>query len=98
MSVVFTSVERTPGKQAVVGGVLKSVREPVIAAIGERAGPHLSCDWLFTHAGLVPGAYEMRGGWTVVVPEKFTRREAPGVFRGVTLEVQHGEEKQQAHR
>lgn len=86
---LFTSVERAPGHQRVVGGVLKSVREPVISIVGERAGAVLSCDWLFTYAGLVPGDYALTEGFSVRIPQRFTGREAV-CLRGVTLEVNSG--------
>lgn len=82
------SVERTPGRQALAGGVLKMLKEPVLAAVGcRRDGARLSCDWLFTHAGLVPGDYALESGITVRVPEALTSREGHRVSRGVTLEV-----------
>lgn len=83
---VFHSVERTPGKQQAVGGVLKSVREPVLILIGERKGDSLSCDWVFTHAGLMPGEYPLTNGITVNVPKALCSSEHR-VVRGVTLEV-----------
>ncbi len=85
------SVERTPGRQRLVGGVLKHVREPVLAAAGcYLDGPRLSCDWLFTHAGLVPGPYELESGITVHIPESLVSQEKHRVSRGVILEVVHG--------
>ena len=81
-------MERAPARQELVGGVLKSIRDPVLVLLGtQRVGSRLSCDWVFTHAGLVPGPYELESGQTVLIPPALTRRDAPGVHRGVTLEV-----------
>lgn len=83
---VFTSVERAPGRQSVVGGVLKSVREPVLAIIGEQTDKSISSDWVFTHAGLVPGDYPLTNGITVSIPQALCSSEHR-VVRGITLEV-----------
>lgn len=82
-------MERTPGRQALVGGVVKLVTEPVLVIIGERTGTHLSCDWVFTHAGLMPGDYPLVGGLTVRVPRALCA-ESHRAWRGVTLEVVSG--------
>ena len=91
---MIASVERAPAKQVVVGGILREVSEPVLIILEQEVGVgSVSCHWLFTHKGLVAGPYELVNGLTVLVPEKFTSRDRPGVFRGVTLEVSNGEEE-----
>lgn len=85
---MLVSVETTLGPQRVSeGGVLKRLREPVVVLIGpRREGAFLSCDWLFTHPGLVPGPYELSDGTTVVIPP--ARCSDSGVAaHTVTLEV-----------
>lgn len=84
-------MERAPGHQKVVGGVLKNVREPVLAIIGEQTDKSISSDWVFTHAGLMPGDYPLTTGFTVSIPQALCSSEHR-VVRGVTLEVKHGEE------
>lgn len=85
---MLVSVETALGPQRVSGGgVLKRQREPVVVLIGpRREGAFLSCDWLFTHPGLVPGPYELSDGTTVVIPP--ARCSDSGVAaHTVTLEV-----------
>lgn len=84
---VWVSVETVLGPVAVEDGLLKQRREPVLALVSPRLnGRHLSCDWLFTHPGLVPGPYELVGGITVHIPP--ARCSESGVAaHSVTLEV-----------
>lgn len=84
---MLTSVELAPPVQVMTGGLLKQRREPVIALLGAvRTGSHLSCDWVFTHAGLVPGEYQLSDGSTVAIPKNLCG-ETASARRGVTLEV-----------
>lgn len=84
---VVTSVERAPGRQKLVGGVLKHVREPVLVLVNaRREGRNLFCDWVFTHAGLVPGEYALTDGVTVVIPKALCGPEAR-YRNSTTLEV-----------
>ena len=84
---MLTSVELAPPVQVMTGGLLKQRREPVVVILGERReGGTLSCGWLFTHPGLVPGAYELKDGTTVRIPP--ARCSGSGVAaHSVTLEV-----------
>jgi hypothetical protein len=84
---VLTSVELAPPVQIVSGGLLKQRREPVVVLLGSRReGGTLSCDWLFTHPGLVPGAYALTDGSTIRIPP--ARCSGSGVAaHSVTLEV-----------
>lgn len=84
---ILSSVEHAPGRQELVGGVLKRVREPVLVLVEPvRAGAHLSCAWVFTHAGLVAGDYELSDGSTVSIPKGLCGDSAQA-RQGVTLEV-----------
>lgn len=88
---MLVSVEKTPGRQALVGGLLKHIREPVLVAVGcHLNGSRLSCDWLFTHAGLVPGPYPLESGITIHVPDTLCGRDKHRVSRDVHLEVTDG--------
>lgn len=86
---VVCSVELSPPRASTVGGVRKLLSEPVLALIteGERVGSTLFCDWVVTHPGLVPGAYELVNGMTVVIPPGLCSLEGKAA-QGVTLEVQ----------
>lgn len=85
---MLVSTELTPGRDALVGGVHKRVREPVLVLIGPvRDGAHLFCDWVITHPGLVPGVYELRDGPSVRIPPALCSGEGRAVH-SVTLEVQ----------
>lgn len=88
---MLLSVELTP-PQAVVSaaGVMKQVREPVLAVVGaEYRDGHLSCAAVFTHAGLIPGPYVLQGGLTVRIPQALVS-DKHKVSQNVTLEVVHG--------
>lgn len=88
---MLLSVELTP-PQAVVSaaGVMKHVREPVLAIVGaEHAEGRLSCAAVFTHAGLVPGVYALQGGLTVRIPEGLVS-DKHKASQNVTLEVVNG--------
>lgn len=69
---MLTSVELAPPVNTVTaGGRLKSLREPVIVILGEtRTNQHLSCAVIFTHAGLMPGVYELNDGTRVRIPHE----------------------------
>lgn len=91
MLLVSVEVEPAPGRVVMSrGGHLKRVREPVLALIGERDGDSISCNWVFTYAGLVPGPYELSDGTTVTIPQSLCGETALA-RRGVTLEVRDGE-------
>jgi hypothetical protein len=85
---LLTSVETILGPVRVSeDGLLKQPREPVLVLVGvERAGSLLSCDWVFTHAGLMPGPYALSDGTTVSIPPGLCG-DSHQVRRGVTLEV-----------
>lgn len=85
---MLTSIELTPGTLTVSGaGVLKNTREPVLVILGAKpAGASLSCEVVFTHAGLQPGPYELADGRVVVIPPALVGNEAR-VHYSVTLEV-----------
>lgn len=82
-------MELSPPRLSNAGGVRKLVSEPVLALIteGERVGSTLFCDWVITHPGLLPGAYELSNGLSVVIPPALCTSEGRAVH-GVTLEVQ----------
>lgn len=95
---VLESVETTPGQQRLVGGVLKATRQPVLVLVGaQRLGALLSCDWVITHAGLIPGNYPLRDGTTVRIPPALCG-DSHRASRGVTLEVINGEGQEQTKR
>ena len=83
------SVETTLGQLTVEGGILKQHREPVLVLVNPvRDGTHLSCDWIFTHPGLVPGAYPLVGGLKVNIPPELCAPEGRAdANANVTLEV-----------
>ena len=86
---MWLSVERTPGRHALVGGVHKLVREPVLVLVGPRAeGTTVFCDWVITHPGLVPGPYPLENGITVTIPPALCSTEGRAVHT-ITLEVKH---------
>lgn len=66
---------------------MKQRREPVVVLLDSRRdGNTLSCTWLFTHPGLVPGPYQLQDGSTVMIPP--ARCSDRGVAaHTVTLEV-----------
>lgn len=87
-------MERTPGRHALVGGVHKLVREPVLVLAGPRAeGTTVFCDWVITHPGLIPGPYELMNGTTVVIPPDLCSTDGRAVHT-ITLEVTHEHEEQ----
>lgn len=95
---LLESVETTPGQQRLVGGVLKATRQPVLVLVGaQRLGALLSCDWVITHAGLIPGDYPLRDGTTVRIPQSLCG-DAHRASRGVTLEVKRDESQEQGKR
>lgn len=95
---ILESVERAPARQTLVGGVLKRIPEPVLVLIGvSRLGALLSCDWVITHAGLIPGDYPLRDGTTVRIPQSLCG-DAHRASRGVTLEVKRDESQEQGER
>lgn len=85
---MVTSTELAPPTQyAAPGGLLKQRRDPVLVILGEeRVGSRLSCAWVFTHAGLMPGDYPLTDGSTVTVPKGLCGDTARA-HRGATLEV-----------
>lgn len=63
------SVETALGELLTEGGLLKQPREPVLALANPvQHEQTVSCDWVFTHPGLVPGPYRLTNGTTVVIP------------------------------
>lgn len=88
---MLTSVELAPPVRVTTPeGLLKQVREPVLALVrAERFDSKLSCAWVFTHAGLVPGDYPLNDGTTVTIPKSLVGETAQA-RRGVTLEVTRG--------
>lgn len=87
---VLESVETTPGQPRLVGGVLKATKQSVLVLVGaQRLGALLSCDWVITHAGLIPGDYPLRDGTIVRIPPALCG-DTHRASRGVTLEVKHG--------
>lgn len=88
---ILESVETTPGQQRLVGGVLKATRQPVLVLVNPTpTGGLLSCDWVITHAGLIPGKYPLRDGTTVRIPPNVCG-DTHRATRGVTLEVINGQ-------
>lgn len=88
---ILESVETTPGQQRLVGGVLKATRQPVLVLVNPvPLGGLLSCDWVITHAGLIPGNYPLRDGTTVRIPPALCG-DTHRASRGVTLEVINGQ-------
>jgi len=81
------SVETVLGPVAVEDGLLKQRREPVLALVSPRLnGRHLSCDWVFTHPGLMPGPYPLTNDLTVTIPPELC--SGSGTARhAITLEV-----------
>ena len=69
---LWVSVETTLGPQRVSeGGVLKQPREPVLVLINPVLDEGIvSCSWLFTHPGLIPGDYPLTNGVSVHVPRE----------------------------
>lgn len=81
------SVETTLGQLQAEGGLLKQPREPVLVLANPvQHEQTVSCDWVFTHPGLVPGAYPLTNGITVSIPTGLCSQEGQAA-PDQTLEV-----------